>query len=632
MEKKVTKKKLIEYLVYLAASLVLSAGIVWKSFYYPGIESAVLALLLLGMTVLAFPFVAVFVGFCLDKKTDGAAIKKRLKSLLLPSVLLFFLFYVYLPSESFLGNQSDFSFTYQMFIGDQCLSMLMGIILVCAVGIWLKTRLVDFAAGMLTCLNVAIYLQFMFRNKKLGLLDGTGMNWDTLKADALVDYCIWGACFLVGVLLFLRKEELWGKIRLGISAALLGVLSFTLVTLLIMAPQNAYHMELGYMSSDEQFVVSKKKNVVLFILDGVDNNYFEELLSENPSVFDGFEDFTLYTNTCSVFDSTKPSITQMMTGMDFAPELPGEEWYRTAWTSPRAETFYQRFHDAGYRINGYSVSTDTVERLKGKYDNYATYSKEELRNAEVDRKRISRNFHKLSLYRILPMGLKKNVNVDQLDFTNVVKLRDAVCYFNPDFESHMTLTQSDSDENYLIVQHINGTHPPCDDKMKETVHLLQMMRDYMDQMKAFGVYEDAAILITADHGEHNLERTSRASTPIFLVKKGGAPRVTLSSAPIYHEDILPTLLDCAGLYQETDEELFGRSVFMIAEGEARERTWYDRRSDENYPRVPAMGSRGSTSAVNTYHKYTYTGDKEVLEQMVSEDRYTEIIPMKDNKG
>ena len=102
MERKITKKKLIEYLVYLAASMVLSAGIVWKSFYYPGIESTVLVFLFLVVTALAFPFVAVFLGFCVDKKTDGAAIKKRLKSLLLPSVLLFFLFYVYLPSESFL--------------------------------------------------------------------------------------------------------------------------------------------------------------------------------------------------------------------------------------------------------------------------------------------------------------------------------------------------------------------------------------------------------------------------------------------------------------------------------------------------------------------------------------------------
>ncbi|MGN0581202.1 MAG: hypothetical protein ACI4KB_00715, partial [Oscillospiraceae bacterium] len=89
---------------------------------------------------------------------------------------------------------------------------------------------------------------------------------------------------------------------------------------------------------------------------------------------------------------------------------------------------------------------------------------------------------------------------------------------------------------------------------------------------------------------------------ILMIKRKNVtqPEMSFSGAPVYHEDIQATLLDCAGLYdKENDEQLWGRSMFDIEENEQRTRTWIDRVREN-------------------YHVYTYTGDTDTLRKIVAE--------------
>ena len=178
--------------------------------------------------------------------------------------------------------------------------------------------------------------------------------------------------------------------------------------------------------------------------------------------------------------------------------------------------------------------------------------------------------------------------------------------------------------------------------LTDAKYVFGIVKEYIRQMQELGVYDDATIIVTADHGEHNAfdfpgngTPMAQAATPIFMVKEKGAHReeLGLNHAPIYHEDMQATLLDCAGLYDsESDLEMFGLSVFDIGEDALRERTWYDRQPNNHYPPVPRMEASTIMTNINTYYGYTYVGDRETLDEMVGEMRYTQIYPMTDYKG
>lgn len=562
-------------------------------------------------------------------------IVRNVKKIGLSVLTLSFMLCVYLPVESFLGNHADFPFTLQMFLPHNLYLMIVVVVLVSLALCLLKEDFLEAVVGLLLGLTLAVYFQYMFLNRSLALLDGQKMNWEALRGQSIGGCFIWAVCLSLPVVLAVKKWKYFEKLSQAVFGILLGIQLITLVTLCVMAPKSVYRLQPDYMSAEEQFVVSQNKNVIVFVLDAVDNQYVKTLLAQDPSAFDGFKDFTLYTNTCSVYDATKTSMTQMLTGMEPALEMTGEEWFEAAWASERAETFYERFHSADYRINGYNLESGWTGNFEGKFDNYGSFGKNDIKNLRVDKDVIYSGLRYLTLYRALPMVLKRFVPIDALHFADAVRMKEYSFYENDEFEANLKLCLSESNQNYLIIQHLDGVHEPCKDTVAETKYLLQIMQEYLRQLKELGVYDNAAILITSDHGRHNAHDFGAAGTPIMMMKESAhtGEKMQMSSAPVYHEDFQATLLDCAGLYREDeDQEVFGSPIFSIPQDAKRARTWYDRRKEPDYPQIPIMGMPGVMSGMNSYHAYTFEGSTEDLERMVEEDDYTECYLLKDYRG
>lgn len=327
-----------------------------------------------------------------------------------------------------------------------------------------------------------------------------------------------------------------------------------------------------YLSGREQFVVSKNKNIITIILDAADNTYVRSLLKNNPGAFRGFEDFTLYDNTCSVFDSTFQSVTQIYSGILSRPIGKVSDWNDEAWSSKTANEFYRRFHKAGYKMNIYADANLDPRQLIGKLDNL------EVSSDPPD----GRDFYHL----------------------------------NHTFRQQIgTMDYADNDYNYFTVQHIWGAHTPTDmdtfDQQME--YLLTIVREYMDKLKSLGVYDDATIIVMADHGSHDLANYPD-STPMFMIKEPhrSSEEMKISSAPIYFADLMSTYLVNAGLFdEETDRELFGSSIYDFDDDSVRERVANYRRVDKNYSTsgisylVPSYG-------YNVIYSYRYTGNTEDL--------------------
>lgn len=327
-----------------------------------------------------------------------------------------------------------------------------------------------------------------------------------------------------------------------------------------------------YLSGADQFVVSKNKNIVTIILDAADNRYVKALLNNNPDAFKGFEDFTLYDNTCSVFDSTFQSVTQIYSGVESRPIGKVSDWNDEAWSCERAIEFYRRFHKAGYKMNIFADANLDPRQLIGKLDNLAV----------SDNPPDGRDFYHLNH-----------------TFREQIK----------------TMSLADNDYNYFTVQHIWGAHTPTDkDSFEEQmVYLFDIVREYIDSLREFGVYDNATIIVMADHGTHDVYNYPD-STPMFMIKEPNrhSDKLTVSSAPIYFADLMSTYLVNAGLYDEdTDRELFGSSIYDFDENSVRERIANYRMVNKKYA-TSGVSSLVPSYGYNVIYSYTYTGNTEDL--------------------
>ena len=81
---------------------------------------------------------------------------------------------------------------------------------------------------------------------------------------------------------------------------------------------------------------------------------------------------------------------------------------------------------------------------------------------------------------------------------------------------------------------------------------LHIVSEYLEELKRLGLYDEATIVVTADHGEWYIaEDIVRPTSPIMLVKPSTQPDgsdepVKRSSVPTGHVDLAATLLEAAG--------------------------------------------------------------------------------------
>ena len=108
---------------------------------------------------------------------------------------------------------------------------------------------------------------------------------------------------------------------------------------------------------------------------------------------------------------------------------------------------------------------------------------------------------------------------------------------------------------------------------------LKIVYEYIQNMKKLGIYDDATIIITADHGQNlhigeksiNLDDCELTSNPILYVKLPNEhnDKVKYSNAPVSHTEFAATVINAVG----GNADLYGRMFNQISEDESRERVF-----------------------------------------------------------
>lgn len=345
------------------------------------------------------------------------------------------------------------------------------------------------------------------------------------------------------------------------------------------------------LSGEKQYSLSASGNVVIFLLDYTANTYLSKTLKEFPHALDAFKDFTYYDNCDPRYIGTFPSTPAMFTGCEFDTTVMIGEWFRNIWTSDSANYLYDQIHKLGYEFN-YFYHTPVCAGMKseamGKVDNL--------------------------------------IDLSQHDGSEIPSI---YCY--ADFMENLHkkgLTVDETDTKYIQIMHLYGSHPPYtvnrkgeDDascsREENLVGYLYMVETYINMMKEAGLYDDATIIVTADHGDKmgNMQ-------VIYFIKEPGATgdAYATNSAPISHTDFPGTLLKLIG----GDFSQYGTSIFDWNEGDKRERQCSLVGIDaQTFPLVSCYKEYGLGS-YNYWRTFTYTGDNKDLSKLYKRNKYSYV--------
>lgn len=510
--------------------------------------------------------------------------KKRIFLLSLISNLFFaFTLIVFGPYEIFISNTNDFTFTFRDFWWMPVSAAIVYIIVATLIMMILPQKISHICNNLVFSFTLCCYIQAMFLNGKMRVLIGEQIHWS--NTTIIFNLLLWICVFIASFLLLYFSPEYWKKILLFCSNAFICMQAIALITLLI-STNVLYEEKNGYISAEGMLELSENVNVIVFILDYFDGTTMNSILSKNPDFLQPLEGFTYFPNATSVYSRTYPSITYLLTGnMCYFDETP------LIWVNDSFENsqFLPTLYNNQINVGLYTYDYYIGNNAKNHICNYVPS------NLSLKYINTVKYMFKMLLYRDMPYIAKKRFEYDVNDInwnvTSSTRIEAAIKdtqestmvpeYKNFDDEWFFTaldtqkINLSDSKGTFRFY-HLGSCHLDLTNGEPYAIRSLEIVYEYLDQMRNLEIYENSTIIITADHGSSGggdtLDLPQKTAVPLLIVKPAGTSteKLTISDAPVSHTDFIPTILDGFSL----DYSDYGQTVFDITETAQRDRYYY----------------------------------------------------------
>ena len=530
--------------------------------------------------------------------------------------LFTFMLLIFGPAEIYFVNVAEFKFVYGEFVWILSAIAVIGSAIAGLVTVFLPAAVRKIILSVIFGLSVAGYVQIMFINEGLDLLGMNPEGYQIEKGTAVVNGIIWLMIIALAIILSIWKEKVWQSVVCFGAFFLIGIQSVAWVSLMLSAEDIAYKYEEGewYLSGENQFVVSANENIIILVLDYFSNQYIEPTLEKYPDLLDGLNDFTYYNNTDCTYFGTYPSLAHILSGLEPDPTISINDWCANIWQDEKTQGFYQALREKNYVSNIYTpdknmlCGMNSVETLQGTFSNITNEGKD----FDVNYGLLTKTMIKMSGYRMFPYALKPYLYTDVSEYSEIIVPKsNGVSHENHRYYNHLLedRLKTDDTSNYYIFQHLSGTHvyDTTEDgqyadktSMEETAKgCMVIVGEYLNQLKELGVYDEATIIITSDHGG------PRDSQVIFFMKNPHETHdeMPVSNAPIGLTEFQATIAQAAGI----DYTPYGLAVSDISPTQPRERTVWVRLYVDSLPSVPKFSGEGS-GVSNAYCGFTYTGD------------------------
>lgn len=501
------------------------------------------------------------------------------------SVNLFFAFtlIVFGPYEVFISNTNDFHFTLPDF---GWMLIAVGVLYLIAATFFLTILpkiWSDIINTLIFAFTICCYIQAMLLNRQMKVMIGEQISWSI--QTKLINAFIWICIFIIIFVIKHFSAGKWRQIFQFLSAALTAMQFVALVSLLFTT--NALTEEkVGYVSSEGMLDLSQNENVVVFILDYFDGRTMDAILSENPDLLEDFKGFTYFPNATSVHSRTYPSVTYLLTGdMCYFDQEP-LTYVNNAYENSR---FLPVLYEDGIDIGLYTFDSYIGNSVKDQMVNYVSVK------LPVKFGKVVKYMAQIVLYRDMPYCAKELFAYDVNDMNNNIFKQSWKESVNEAAESenmvspyrnfndewfHDTLSEhglslADTEGNFRFY-HLASCHADLSDPIPYGIRSLEIVNEYLDQMRELNIYEDSTIIITSDHGSSGsgstLDLPQGTAVPLLLAKPAGLTDqpVRISNSPVSHTDLIPTILNGFSLAYDA----YGSTFFDITENDDRIRFYY----------------------------------------------------------
>ena len=456
----------------------------------------------------------------------------RCKGGILAAAAACFITLVYGPLELYFTNREDFWFAPNVIVPEVLFlfaaALLLCILLLAAADRW-APKLYALLTGCFVWGTLVCYLHSNFLSGWLPSMNGSAVDWNAYPTQRALSaaVCVAAALFVgfLGWKKWLQNAAFFG------GGALTLMLAITVVTLGLGSSslQGSYY----FSTNKELQDYSSDKNFLMFVVDTVDGDVFEQLVDETPEYQEALRDFTYYSNTMSGYAYTELSMSQFLTGQWYEGDVPFETYCTKALNeSPFLADLQNRDYRMGFYF-GYNFfdknsGPDRFVNLSLRTSEITTHPAfwrvilrmSCVKNAPFDFKRLGYG---------LPEKLNGLIQKGPVDFENRFE-SDNAAFWNYCQTTPVTTTGSDKVFKYI---HLDGAHPaflygPHLEKVAGTEQAtypnsvgscLYVIENYLNMLRENDCYDNTAILILSDHG-YGENGTDEGRQHSILLAKG----------------------------------------------------------------------------------------------------------------
>jgi len=535
---------------------------------------------------------------------------RKLAFSLLPALALTSLIFFFLPLRVYQGNLNEFDMPFLTILRVLAVPALVLLIVLGGLAMALPGKVHQRVVALFLALASLIWIEGYFLVWKYGLLDGQGIRWDKYPWQGWVDGFVWLA-FLVLAVIFFKPVY---KIAIGGSIALMAILllsSFLTDVRQIKPSRVREKSRTASIPRPSLFEFSPERNVIQFVLDGFQSDFFKELAESDKKRFDRtFDGFTFFEDAIGVYPTTEMSVPAYLGGAIYKNNVPTKKFLADIFGG---KTIGNVLFDDGYQVDIIGGPGPGYFRKASSTNFY--FIPVPYRGTKTQRERIgAAGLLDFALFRAAPHYLKKVIYHNQRWlFQRLVSGNDerrAMRYFSHEaFLNdlvHQMRTAADKPVYKYI--HLMTPHPPIlvnencmfqpdlpdtrETRKTQARCSLESFMSCLDRLKELGIYDSSFIILQADHGaaqsvdmentqdqetqmtiaeNNSLSSMAGMALSLLAVKPPGSrgPMMT-SPAQVSLADIPATMSSFLGLKTTFD----GKSIFEIDPRETRKRTFF----------------------------------------------------------
>lgn len=548
-------------------------------------------------------------------------------------VLFFFVYSLFFvgPLNLYIPNADELAFGLKDVITSILPTSLIVILMLLILYLLLSNKYKILFILLLFGIGFALYLQGNFFSFSFGssVLDGTPVEWTNYFFPAIINFLVW----LIIVFLPISLYYILKKNRNVLNYVLIASLFLSaiqipamIVQLLSYAPKEESSL---IIKRDKMFNLSKDENIIVFILDQMDERFYEEFISNNPEYKDSLDGFVHYDNVLAGGARTMMAMPIIFTGQPYDEYDSYSEYVSAAFSK---ENIMSTLKKVNYDVRVYSEPLFFPIDIAEDVDNFATTN-----NVIKSKFILTKKLYKVTFYKYFPIVFKPFLWFDTSEFNQALSSSEE--YSTNDIEFNKELTSNgivtDNHKKVFVLYHLLGAHPPfsMNEKaekeegsslQKQVAGSFKIVLNYLEQLKASGVYDNSTIILTADHGDY-----SYAQHPFMLVKqKNQKGSYVDSSKPLSSFDIPVYVCDVAGA--KLDNQQYGLNINDVKDDMVRERHLFNNQSKSSkmfvneYITTSTARDYDSLTRIKIYEQNTiYTLGKELSFQIDNTaNRYT----------